>query len=56
MSTIKEHIDKLFDELNKIQVDGHITQADEFLAFNEIDLSVNKLRKTCEQTKDIERQ
>jgi len=56
MSSIKEHIDVLFEELHKIQADGHITEPNEFVAFNDIDLAVNDLRKALEQTKDLEKE
>jgi len=56
MSSIKEHIDVLFTELHKIQLDGHITESNEFVAFNDIELAVNELRKACEQTKDLDRE
>ena len=58
MSAIKEHLDNILKETSA-PLNEHTTEADEFIAVDEIEQAVNKVqltvheaRKTFERTKD----
>ncbi|MHC4790334.1 MAG: hypothetical protein ACYS8Y_02680 [Planctomycetota bacterium] len=51
ISSIKEHLDNIADELNKLS--QYTTGPDEFVAVNDIELAVYNARKVFERTKNI---
>ena len=60
MSSIKDHLDAILKETTEL-LNEHTTEADEFLAVDEIEQAVNKFqlavheaRKVFERTKRIE--
>ena len=56
MSTIKKHLDKMLNETKKLNSEKHVTEADEFTAVNDIELTIHEARKVFERTKNIEKQ
>jgi len=54
MSSIKEHLGKIEEEIFKLNQDGHITESDEFVAITDIEIAINSARKVFERTKNID--
>ena len=48
MSEPFEHIKVIMDELQDLQTDGHITEPDEFVAINDVEVAVHALRRSFE--------
>ena len=62
MASINEHLENILKETTAL-LNGHTTSPDEFLAVDEIEQAVNKMklavheaRKVYERTKDIEKE
>lgn len=53
--TPKRHIDKLLDELNKLNEHRHLDEGDALLRCGEVELAVYELQKVLEKGKNYER-
>jgi hypothetical protein len=54
MSHIREHLDVMLHEIKKLNGENHVTEADEFVAVNDVELAIYEARKTFERTKKID--
>lgn len=52
MSAIKEHIDKILAEIE--QLDKHRTEANEFVAIEQLRIATYDVQKTFKMTKNME--
>lgn len=51
MSSIKKHLEKMLDETTRLNLDGHVTEPDEFVAVNEIERAIHNARIVFERMK-----
>lgn len=54
MSSKKEHVDRLVDEIHEINKDDHIKEPDEFVAIDAIEKAVFKLQSAFERDPEYE--
>lgn len=55
MGSIKGHLDAILKETGEL-ADVHSSQANEFIAVNEIEIAVHEARKAFGHTKDIDKE
>ncbi len=44
----------MLEEIKKLNDEKHVTEADEFVAINDVELAIHEARKTFERTKKID--
>jgi hypothetical protein len=52
MSSKKEHIENIINEVHEINKDKHILEADEFVVFDDLQTAVFKLQKIFERSEN----
>ena len=45
----KRHIKKLYDQLHKMHIDGHINKPDKYAAIKDIEIAIHKLAQAFER-------
>jgi len=56
LKTIKDHFAAILNEVHLMSLKGYVTQPDEFVAVNEIELAVYEARKVFERNGKIEKE
>ncbi len=49
----KRHLRKFYDNIHRMNMDGHIDTPDKYVAINKIELAVHELFKSFEYTGEI---
>lgn len=55
MSSIKKHFDNILKETIALHRKKYVTEPDEFVAINDIEIAVHEARKVFERTKNIDK-
>lgn len=49
-----KHIKKFYDQIHRMNMDGHISTPDKYVAVKDLEISVHKLRTAFENSGEIE--
>jgi len=51
MSTIAEHLAEIERQIHQLNIEGHVTEADEFIVISDLEIAIHEVRKVFERMK-----